>query len=173
MDFDKVIELLSYTIPALVTGAVALYFFKFHTENEEKRRNFLLLKEKQSKALPLQLQAYERMTLFLERISPEKLLIRVKPNGKNPLNYQNKLILSIDQEFEHNLAQQIYMSETCWNAIVTAKNAMIQLIRYSNAAESVETANDLREKIIQNAMEKDVPTKTALSYLKEEVRKIF
>jgi hypothetical protein len=173
MDFERLIELLSYTIPALITGAVALYFFKFHTDNEEKRRNFLLVKEKQNKALPLQLQAYERMALFLERISPEKLLIRVKPNGKNALNYQNKLILSIDQEYEHNLAQQIYMSETCWNAIVAAKNATIQLIRMSHATEGVETSDDLREKIIQNTMENDNPTKTALSYLKEEVRKIF
>ncbi len=173
MDSQKLLELFSYTIPALITGAVALYFFKFHTDNEEKRRNFLLLKEKQNKALPLRLQAYERMALFLERISPEKLLIRVKPSGKNPLHYQNKLIQNIDQEFEHNLAQQIYMSETCWNAIVTAKNATTQLIRMSHASEGVETADELREKIIQNTMENDNPTKTALSYLKEEVKKIF
>jgi len=173
MDFERLIELLSYTIPALITGAVALYFFKFHTDNEEKRRNFLLLKEKQSKALPLQLQAYERMALFLERISPEKLLIRVKPNGKNPLNYQNKLILSIDQEFEHNLAQQIYMSDSCWNAIVTAKNSTIQLIRKSHAVEGVDTAEKLREKIIQKTLEEDNPTKVALLFLKDEVKKIF
>lgn len=173
MSLDKILEILSFTIPAIITGLVAMYFFKTYTDNEEKRRKFLLLKDRQSKALPLRLQAYERMALFLERISPEKLLVRIKPGGENPLDYQNKLILNIEQEYEHNLAQQIYMSEACWNSIVTAKNATIQLIRMSNASTEVETADELREKIIQNVMEKDNPTKVSLSYLKSEVRKIF
>lgn len=173
MDFTKVIELLSYTIPAIVTGLVALYFFKYHTANEDKRRSFLLMKEKQKVALPLRLQAYERMALFLERISPAKLLIRVKPTGNDPTNYQNKLIQSIEQEYEHNLAQQIYVSDGCWNAITTAKNTLIQLIRFSNASGEIETAAQLREKIIQNSLEKDSPTLAALSYLKSEVKKIF
>ena len=47
MDLTKIIELLSYTLPAVVTGLVALYFFKYHIGNEDKRRNFLLRKETQ------------------------------------------------------------------------------------------------------------------------------
>ena len=73
MDNIKIIELLSYTIPSIITGLVALYFFRLHTKNENNRRIYLLRKEKQSVALPLQLQAYERMALFLERISPNSL----------------------------------------------------------------------------------------------------
>jgi hypothetical protein len=77
MDTSKLIELLCYTLPAIITGIVAYYFFNLHTKNEEVRRRYLLNKDTQKDALPLRLQAFERMTLFLERINPGKLLIRI------------------------------------------------------------------------------------------------
>ena len=113
MDSIKILELLSYTIPAIITGVVALYFFKIHTKNENNRRNYLLRRDKQSVALPLRLQAYERMALFLERISPNSLLIRVTPTGGDKVAYLKKLILTVEKEFEHNLAQQIYITGDC------------------------------------------------------------
>ena len=67
MNIDKILEILSYTIPSIVTGLVALYFFKYQMANDEKRRNYLLRKEKQNLAMPIRLQAYERLALFLER----------------------------------------------------------------------------------------------------------
>ena len=173
MDIDKILEILSYTIPSIITGLVAIYFFKYQIENENKRRNYLLRKEKQKLALPIRLQAYERLALFLERISPEKLLIRVKPSGSDSINYLNKLILNIEQEFEHNLAQQIYVTNDCWNAVVTSKNALGQIIRTAAANTEVETAEKLREKILKESIENNNPTKVALSYLKNEVKKIF
>jgi len=173
MDTSKFFEILIYTIPTIITGAIALYFFKLHTSNEENRRNFLLRKEKQNIALPLQLQAYERLALFLERISPAKLLIRVKPTGNEPIKYQNKLIQNIEQEFEHNLAQQIYVTDACWNAVVTSKNSMIQMIRTAAANKDVDTNDLLREQLIQNTMNTESPTTTALAFLKNEVKKLF
>lgn len=173
MELSQIIELFSFTFPAIVTGLVALYFFKLHTNNEEKRRIFLLRKEKQNIALPIRLQAYERMALFLERISPAKLLIRVSPTGTNAIDYQNKLVQNIQQEFEHNLAQQIYVTDACWNALVTAKNSLIQIIRTSAATKEINTAEQLREKIIQASLEQETPTNLALSFLKNEVKKQF
>ena len=170
---DKILEILSFTIPSVITGLVALYFFKYQMVNDEKRRNFLLIKEKQSQSLPIRLQAYERLALFLERISPEKLLIRVKPSGSNSINYLNKLVLSIEQEYEHNLSQQIYVTDNCWNAIVTSKNAIGQLFRTAAANAEVNTAEQLREKILKDSVANENPTQVALSYLKNEVKKIF
>jgi len=173
MDTSNFFEILIYIIPAIITGIIALYFFKLHTSNEENRRNFLLRKEKQNIALPLQLQAYERLALFLERISPAKLLIRVQPTGNEPIKYQDKLVQNIEQEFEHNLAQQIYVTEACWNALVTAKNSMIQTIRSTAANTKVDTNDLLREQLIQNTMNTESPTTTALAFLKNEVKKLF
>ena len=127
MDTTKIIELLSYTLPAIVTGLVAYYFFDLHTKNEEGRRRYLLNKEAQKNALPLRLQAYERMSLYMERINPTKLLIRITPISNDKNDYENLIIAQIEQEFEHNLTQQIYMSDECWTIIVTAKNSTIQI----------------------------------------------
>lgn len=173
MDMTKIIELLAYTLPAIVTGLIALYFFKSHIANEDKRRTYLLMKESQKHALPLRLQAFERLTLFLERISLNKLLLRIKPTGKDPEKYSHKLISIVEQEFEHNLAQQIYVSETAWKAVVTSKNLIIKIIRSTAAKKEIETAEQLREDILSNLGKNDGPTSTAISYLKIEVRKIF
>ena len=83
MNSERIIDLILYAIPALITGIIAYYFFKEHTKNEDGRRRFLLHKDIQVNALPLRLQAYERMTLFLERISPNNILVRVVPKSSN------------------------------------------------------------------------------------------
>lgn len=173
MDLTKIIELLSYTLPAIVTGLVALYFFKSYVTNEDNRRNFLLRKEGQKTALPLRLQAYERLTLFLERISLNNILIRIKPTGKDKTKYSHKLVTVIEQEFEHNLAQQIYVSETAWKSVVTSKNLMIKIIRTTAEKKEIENADQMREFILKNELKNDGPTQAAISFLKLEVKKIF
>jgi hypothetical protein len=169
MDSDKIIELLFSVLPAVVVGAIAFYFFQQHIENEERRRRFLLKKDLQKEVFPIRLQAYERMVLFLERISPSKLLIRTNPTSSNKEAYEALLIANIEQEFEHNLSQQIYVTDECWQIIIAAKNATIQLIRKSNMSEKTDSADKLREVILTELMDKQAPSATALSYIKKEV----
>jgi hypothetical protein len=173
MDASRVIDLFLFAIPSLITGLIAYYFFKEHTKNEDGRRRFLLQKDLQVNAMPLRLQAYERMAIFLERITPSKLLIRVVPTSSNKESYESLLIASIEQEFEHNLSQQIYISDECWNIITAAKNATIQLIRKASLLEKTDTANKLREVVLTEMMEKRAPSDAALSYIKQEVSEIW
>ncbi len=173
MNTTKILELLSFTIPAIITGVVAYYFFKLHTKNENNRRNFLLRKEKQSLALPLRLQAYERMALFLERLSPASLLVRVPPVGNDKPAYFKKLLTSIEKEFEHNLAQQIYVTDQCWNVIKTAKNSTINIIRDTMLEGELKDARAMREAIIERTATNEPPSNTALAFIKNEVHKIF
>jgi hypothetical protein len=102
-DVTLVTSYFSYLLPAIVVGLVAYYFFKGHTANEEGRRRYLIQKEAQKKLLPIRLQAYERLTLLLERIDPNKLLLRVKPYSDDLQKYESLLIQNIDKEYEHNL----------------------------------------------------------------------
>lgn len=173
MEVDKLIEGLLYAVPALITGLIAYYFFKEHTKNEDGRRRFLLHKDMQVNAMPLRLQAYERMALFLERITPAKLLLRINPNSSNKEDYESLLIAAIEQEFEHNLSQQIYLSDDCWNIIAAAKNATIQLIRKASLLEKTDSANKLREVVLTEMMEKRAPSDAALSYIKQEVSEMW
>ena len=99
-----------------------------------------------------------------------KLLIRIKPEEFSKEEYEQLLILNIEQEFEHNLAQQIYFSNECWNFIKTSKNATIAIIRKTAAREEVSTASKLREVILTNLMEQTAPPDAALDYIKKEVK---
>ena len=173
MDTERVIDLFLYTIPSIVTGLIAYYFFKEHIKNEDGRRRFLLKKDMQVNALPLRLQAYERLTLFLERITPSKMLIRISPKSSNKESYESLLILTIEQEFEHNLSQQIYVSDKCWSITTAAKNATIQLIRKASLLEKTDTADKLREVILTEMMERRPPSDAALSFIRQEVSDLW
>ncbi|GER61015.1 hypothetical protein [Patiriisocius marinus] len=173
MDFQTLLPYFISLIPAIIVGVIAYLFFKKHTENEESRRNFLISKEAQATSLPLRLQAFERIALFLERIDPNSLLIRVKPRDSNLSNYETELINSIEKEFEHNLTQQIYLSAESWNAVKTSKNATIQLIRQTSMNEKVETSDKLREAILNHFMGNITPSQKALTLIKAEIVKLF
>lgn len=169
MESERIIDLFMFAIPSIITGLIAYYFFKEHTKNEDGRRRFLLHKDIQVSAMPVRFQAYERMALFLERITPTKILIRMNPSTSDKDDYETLLIAAIEQEFEHNLSQQIYLTDDCWNIIVAAKNATIQLIRKAGLLEKTDSANKLREVILTEMMEKRAPSDAALSYIKQEV----
>jgi len=170
---DQVFTLLMYTVPTLVTGAIAFLFFKEHIYNEENRRNFMMKKELQKDSLPVRLQAYERLTLFLERISPNKLLLRVAPISSNKNDYESLLIRTIEQEFEHNLSQQIYMSDNCWSIINASKSATVQLIRKAGMSDKVDSADKLREAILSDMIDMRAPSEAGLSFIKEEVGELW
>jgi len=170
MQVDKILEILSYTLPSVVTGGVAYYFFVKHINHEENRRRFYLLKKKKKQSFPLRLQAYERMVLFLERMNPNKLLFREKPKSDDKSVYLQQLVTSIEHEFEHNLSQQIYMTDQCWDIILTAKNATLQLIRNKTASSAVISSNDLIEVILKEGIQEAFPSTTAISYIKSEIK---
>ncbi|WP_320815702.1 hypothetical protein [Flavobacterium sp.] len=173
MDSTKIIELAAYTLPALITGGVAYFLFHSFFKNEENRRRFELLKENQSQALPIRLQAYERMVLFLERINPAQLLLRVSPPNTSKEDYATFLIHSIQTEFEHNLTQQVYLTSNTWDIINKAKNSTIQLIRRKSIEKEIVSAEKLREAILIEMTETESPSVIAISYLKEDLKTIF
>ena len=124
---EQILGLMVYCIPALVTGVIAFLFFREHTDNENNRRNFILKESIQKESLPIRLQAYERLTLFLERISPQNLLKRVSPISQEVEDYKSLIIQTVEQEYEHNLSQQIYVSDPCWRIVSAQKIVQFKL----------------------------------------------
>ena len=100
--------------------------------NDERKRLLELKEHNKSVIAPVRLQAYERMALFLERIEPNQLILRL--NDGNTLNADLRVLLisSIRAEFEHNLSQQIYLSSDVWNQICNAKEETIRIINISS-----------------------------------------
>ena len=125
--------------------------------------------------LPNRLQAFERMSLFLERLSPGNLVLRLNNSNMTAKELQHLMIQEIREEFNHNLSQQIYMSDKSWNLIKNTVEDVIAMIN-TNAekldadAKSVELA-----KLIFNEIEKREvdPVAMTLSEVKAEIREVF
>jgi len=173
MELTKIIALLSYTIPSIITGAVSYYFFLAHIKNQEQKLKLSLLKVNHKESFPIKLQAYERMTLYLERINPSKLLIRITSINNDKNAYVMSLMNTIEHEFEHNLTQQIYISDKCWNVIIASKNVTMQLIKKTSEEENITNAQELREAVLQKMLNLQAPSSTALAFIKDEVRNII
>jgi hypothetical protein len=168
---DKILESIGYVLPALVTGGVAYFIFNSFMKQENTEKKYEYLAQKKKDALPIKLQAYERLLLFSERINPVKMLVRIKPIGTDTQSYLNLLISSIEQEFEHNLVQQIYVSNDTWTAIVASKSTIINKLK--QVAETSETANDFRETVLIEYTKTLPPTDTVIAFIKNEVKKLL
>ncbi|WP_422091753.1 hypothetical protein [Tenacibaculum ovolyticum] len=168
---SKIIESLAYILPALVTGGVAYFILGAFIKQDNNEKKFEALVNKKRESLPVKLQAYERLLLFCERINPTKLLLRVTPIGDDTKNYLQLLIANIEQEYEHNMVQQLYVSEDSWKAIIAAKLTIISKLR--KTAETAETAKDLREMVLIDYSQSENPTQTSIAYLKQAVKKLI
>jgi len=125
--------------------------------------------------LPLRLQAYERMCLFLERITPNNLLLRLVPSASNALELQQILLFEIREEYNHNLAQQLYISIDAWAQVSNAMNEVVSVINQAALEVDAEMpASELAKKIFAKVIEQEIqPTTHALKFVKQEIQGIF
>ena len=172
---NDIFELLKYTVPALLVLLASVITLRIIFRNEEKKRKLELLNSYKDTTLPLRLQAYERMILFLERISPESLVMRVARTDITSSQMQSELISAVRTEFDHNLTQQVYLSTKAWAAIKIARANVIKLINDSASELKPEAAGiSLNKRLLEKMMElKTSPVEAAVTYLKKEVRELF
>lgn len=164
-------EMLAMSLPTIIMAFAAYYFLNIHIKSVNNQNKFEALSQRKKDGLPIKLQAYERMVLFCDRVNPIKLLVRIKPIDTSVEGYLQLLLKNIEQEFEHNSVQQIYISEECWKVIITAKSAIINKLK--QVAETAENAQDLREKTMIAYQAVVPPTDTAITFIKSEVNKII
>lgn len=172
---EGILEIGKYIIPSLVilltVWLIINQFFK-NWEDQRKHERQLL---SQKKTLPLRLQAYERITLFLERISWENILIRETQSNSTVQALQQHLASIIRSEYEHNISQQIYLSEEAWKVVRMTKENTIKLI--NTACQSLDPeapAVELSKAILNLQMQATAsPSQVALEIIKAEARKLF
>lgn len=167
-------------IIALVLLTIIILFY-FINRKQIAKDKWIELQKKQAfesqttiskKANPTILNAYERMMIFLDRIEVSKIARRVSPISDKKGDYASFLIQHIDQEFDFNLSQQLYISEEAWALIYTAKNTSIQIILKNSLPTEIKTAFDLQQKLIAY---KDVSSvvQIAKNRLKQEISLIM
>jgi hypothetical protein len=169
---DFIMELLKITIPSLIVFLTAYLVIKKFFENQEKQRKHDLLGQHAKTLAPIKLQAYERLIMFLERISPDSIIMRHTQQVKTAKELQSSLLNTIRAEYEHNLSQQIYISSQAWEMVKNAKAKLIQLINTTaNGIDEKAPALSLSQSILENIIEmKKSPVYDAIEFLKNEVK---
>ncbi|AKD02172.1 hypothetical protein POKO110462_21835 [Pontibacter korlensis] len=176
--FALLIELLKLCLPALVLVGGLYYLLQKHYEREDR----LCAEQAQQKdrkggetITSIRLQAYERIVLLLERITPSNLLLRVSPAGQTAAEYHRLLLSEIRNEFNHNMSQQVYMSEQAWQQVNHAREDVVTLINktYQELPENAR-GTDLAKRVLETVLvnEQD-PTARAINFVKQEVRETF
>jgi hypothetical protein len=169
------LDILKILIPALAVFAATYFIVRSFLNSENKKRDYELRKSQLSLTTPIRLQAYERIIIFLERIEPTNLVLRINRAGMNTSQLHGELLRTIKSEYEHNISQQIYISAGAWQLVKTAKEETLKLINIS-VTKIPENAKgqDLAKIILQIAsgVEK-TPTQIATEFLKREVAQHF
>jgi len=172
---DALIEFIKILVPASVVLYAAYLLVRMLIQKEIDMKKLEVRGKSIETVLPTRLQAYERMTLFLERISPQNLLVRLTATGMTSREFHQLLLTEIRNEYNHNVAQQVYMSENVWNLIKNAKEDLIVSINdASSEMRGDSTSLDLSKKIFEKSINKQVdPIAHALSELKKEIQQTF
>lgn len=172
---NALIEFGKILIPASVVLYAAYLLVRSFLAKELEMKRMDIRNRSIETLLPMRLQAYERMCLFLERINPQNLLIRLNPGAIPAKDFHQLLLTEIRNEFNHNISQQIFMSEGVWEKIKNAKEDLVMTI--NDAASEMQgesTSLDLSKKIFERFLNKPVdPVAHALSELKHEIYQIF
>jgi hypothetical protein len=165
------LDILKWTIPGLLVVITTYIVLQNQANVNLEKVRLELRKSNASTFNPLKLQAYERYVLFLERISLAHLVSEYNRSGSNVLIFKLAMIETINQEFKHNSAQQIYISTQAYNMIKIAKEQMLQMIHIeSHGLDPKAPSVELAEKLIAKVQEEGhQPSDKAIAFIKQEV----
>lgn len=171
---DQTFEIVKIILPAGIVFITTYYLVKNFLDHDSRKRVLDLKLSNQALLTPIRLQAYERVVLFLERINPSSMVMRLNKTG-SAVNFQSEVLKNIRAEFEHNLSQQIYISNKAWEATVKAKEETIKIVNIaSTKVNEAGSAMDLAESIlVVTSQLTSLPTKVAIDFIKSEIAKEF
>ena len=174
-------QVIMFTIPALVVLISVWIVMNKLFKNEEEKRLWELKLASQKEISPTRLRAYERLALVLERTQPEALVMglseRMESAGESMaslpvMKMQQELLRTVRLEFDHNLSQQIYVSDEPWSKIIGARDEMGAFISAMAMQLPPESTAMDYAKVLMTAYRNngETPHQMALDALKEEAR---
>lgn len=180
--YPILIEVIKYGLPAFLVGLTAYSLVKTLLNHQTELRDLELSLQKtelaykmRNETLPLRLQAYERLVLYLERIAPSSLLSRVRQEDMTVPELQMALVMTVRAEMEHNITQQLYVSPELWGLIQVVTEEMLTV--YNSLAQRMINAstNDYVRAIFEYFLSNEhaLPTQKAIDALKNEAMLMF
>lgn len=172
---EILLELLKYTIPALVVFLTVYVMLRQYFNFEARAKELDFKAGHRNVTLPLRLQAYERLTVLCERISLPNLILRIRTNSMTASDLQIALQVAIRQELDHNVAQQMYVSPELWQIITLAKNDAINTVNHvAKQMPAGASGLDYSRELFRHLNEKDATgLDQALLGIKKEVSTIL
>lgn len=168
-------EVILFAVSIICVAAVAIVAIALTLRHQRSFQQIEQQLVRNKITLPLRLQAYERCIVFLERISPDSLVVRVNKGEDTVASLQARLLSGIRSEFEHNISQQLYVSQETWVYVVNAKNNIVGLINScSSRLHPDMRAIELSKLIIETyANIETSPTALAKQKIKLEVALLY
>lgn len=162
-------------IPAGAVLMTAIYFLRRETEKEYRAMKMEIKKNRDEFFLPHRVEAYQRAILLMERIHPNSLIMRHHNPGLPAMAMQAKLMEAIREEYEHNIAQQMFISKEAWDVVKKAKDETVKILNLAgNQMAPTSTAMDLASKVFELVGEiGTLPSEIAVDLLKQEVQGLF
>ncbi|WP_316768658.1 hypothetical protein [Pedobacter frigiditerrae] len=159
----------------IITVVAAYFLLKNDIQNYFRFKTLEANKDSRGSLFPLRLQAYERLIIFTERINPANLLIRLHQQGIGVKELQAIIVNDIKSEYQHNIAQQLYVDSISWNVVRKLKDDTIAMI--NNVVLGLpETATgiDISKKVLQHmsGLEEN-PYDLTIDHLKKDIHKLF
>ena len=173
--YAYLLDILKYTVAGLGVVWIAFYLLKPYLDRSEKLQLIELKKTVNSQTLPLRLQAYERVVLFIERINPSNLLIRLNNPDYSAAELYMLIVAELRNEYQHNVTQQIYVSAGTWAIVKQLKEQTLATV--NNAIKALpENATGLelsRTILAQVSQAENNPFDTGLSLIRKELDELF
>lgn len=164
----------------LVVGGVATVSAGYYLIKDDIRNYFRLKfaaqkKEENPQLLSLRLQAHERLIVFIERINPVNLFIRLHHQGISLHELQTTILNEIRSEFQHNVTQQLYISSSTWNVVKQLKDDTIAMVNNGVKALPADASGvDLSRKVLQHMAEiENNPYDLTLDLIKKDIHQLF
>ncbi len=173
---EPIIDLLKIILPAAAVFLAAFFLIQKFLKDNQSRRDHELKKASINLTTPQKIQAYERIVIYLERINPNNLVVRVNKHGMTSRQLHQELVSTIKAEYEHNISQQIFVSHNTWELVKTSKEEIIKLINISATKVPHDAPSNELAMMILNIVaniDKKLPNEIALEYAKKEIAKIF
>lgn len=172
---DIVLQLALIIIPAGAVFLTTVLFLRKQSEKEVRHLQIELKKERQKFFLPNRVEAYQRAVLLMERINPHSLVMRLHNPGLPAKALQAELLKSIREEYDHNVAQQLFVSPQGWEMVRNSKEETIKIINIAgNQMLATSMGLDLSSKIFEICAEVGkLPTEITTDFLKAELQELF
>jgi len=171
---EILVDVLKISLPAIIVAITVVVIISKHFKNETEIREKELSLKNREVSLPLRFQAFERLVLLMERISLNNMLLRIPSAGENVADFKLELMRNVTHEFEHNLSQQLYVSNACWEKIIEAKNYVLGTINsIGENTKGNEPASVLLDQLIAHITNQEIsPIDEAIFMLKNEANNI-